>query len=146
MMRVEKFKKEHYAALKDNLHALSFAPNLSDSQIGNLQENSLAYTVLDDDRIYLVGGVSLYWEGRGEAWCLLSKDSGNKMLSVTRIVQNYLNQAFMPRRVECSVEYGFELGHKWMRLLGFSLEAIRLRSFLPNGKDCSLYARVKEVH
>lgn len=88
-------------------------------------------------------GVRLARPGRGYAWALLADDSGPHMHRITRAVRQFLDRAPW-RRVEMTVEAGFESGLRWARLLGFECETPRpMRGFAPHGADCYLFSRVR---
>lgn len=115
------------------------------SQVSPMQaravEGPMSFTALADDRPVCCAGVVEYWPGRGEAWAFLADDCGREMRAVTAAVRRFLDVCPI-RRVEAAVDVDFEPGHRWCRLLGFALEAPRMRAYLPNGGDCALYARV----
>ena len=83
-----------------------------------------AHTVLIDGRPVACGGVIELWPGRGYAWALLADDSGPHMHRITRTVRQFLDRAPW-RRVEMTVEAGFESGLRWARLLGFGKPGTR---------------------
>ena len=41
-----------------------------------------------------------------------------------------------------TVDCEFEQGHRWAKMLGFTMEAERMRAYRPDGGDVALYARV----
>lgn len=87
-------------------------------------------------------GVAPLPYGSGHAWALLSKAAGPHMLAVTRYARDLL--AVVPyRRVQTTVICGFAPGHRWMRQLGFAVEAERMRCYDGVGRDHALYARVR---
>lgn len=99
------------------------------------------YTIFVDDEVHVCGGVTLYWNGRGEAWAVLNPNrKHNHLLAVNKLVREFLD-ACPVQRIEASVDVEFTPGHRWVKFLGFELEAKRLRKFLPDGKDAALYAR-----
>ncbi len=100
-------------------------------------------------RTFLLGGEPIccigireYWPGRGEAWAMFSQSAGPHMLQIHREALRYFQDCPI-RRIEAAVEVGFEKGHRWVKALGFELEARLLRKFLPNGEDAVLYAKVR---
>lgn len=88
-------------------------------------------------------GIIEIWPGRATAWALLSKQAAPYMLQATRQVRSVL-EMHKTNRIEATVLCDYEMGHKWIRLLGFELEATRMKSYYPNGADVSLYARVRK--
>lgn len=121
---------------------MGLIPHLTMKQLISLEFAPYAFTGLIDDRVIFCAGVSEYWPGRGEGWALLTEESRHHMLVITRMIKRFL-EICPTRRIEASVEVNFKEGHRWAKMLGFELEASRLRAYLPDGQDCSLYARVR---
>jgi len=63
-------------------------------------------------------------------------------LYVHRLVHYVLDNCPL-RRVEAYVDFEFEPGHRWARMLGFKLEAPRMKCHRPDGGDSALYARIR---
>lgn len=94
-------------------------------------------------RLVAVGGVVCKWPGTGKAWCLLAPRIGAAdMMMLTHFTRELLKTEPY-RRVETSVLCDFEAGHRWMTILGFTMEAERMVGYDPAGRDCALYARVR---
>ena len=106
-------------------------------------ESPWATTLVADGRPILSGGAIPLWMGRAYLWSFLSdKVTRRNFVEVTSFVRRFLNG--LPfKRVEASVECDHEAGHRWVRALGFELEAPRMRAFQVDGRDCALYARVR---
>lgn len=98
-----------------------------------------AYTFIDG-RILACVGIVEVWEGRSLAWAVLSVHAREKMLSITRETKRLMDT--VKGRMEITVASDFEMGHRWARLLGYKLEAERMKQF-HKGMDYSLYARIK---
>jgi len=107
-------------------------------------ENTNAYTVVLDGVIVCCAGVIEYYKGRGEAWSYLGADLGSNMVPVYRAIKKYIDTIDV-RRVEMTVDVDFEPGHRFAKLLGFELEAPRMKAYDINGRDKALYARIKNV-
>ena len=108
-----------------------------------LQRGGQAFTALDDDGVIACAGVAEVWEGRGLAWALIGASAGRHMLSVHRAVAGFLKQAPY-RRIEATVDDGFDEAHRWMRMLGFTLETPGgMPGFRPDGGRSFLYAKVQ---
>lgn len=142
MIQMERFKAEHIAELLKQEAFDYLRPHLTDAALRSWENSSHAMTGFVDGAIVFCAGVRLYWPGRGESWAFLAPDCKSSMVAITRAVRRFLDVCPI-RRIEASVECGFEQGHRWVKALGFQLEAERLRAFLPNGRDCALYARVQ---
>lgn len=84
-----------------------------------------------------------YWEGRGEAWAIIDDDCKKEFLTIHNFAKRFFEICPL-KRIEATVDAGFSPGHRWVKMLGFKLEAPLLKSYLPNGGDSSLYAKVRE--
>lgn len=107
-------------------------------------ENQFSWSGVIDDVV--VGSAGLYeiWPGRHYAWALLSDQlNPHQFVRLTRCVRRALD--LLPdARVEAVVQSDFEMGHRWMRALGFKRETpFPMRRYFPHGGDAILYARVK---
>lgn len=143
MINVKTFKSEHLLAMKfqDNQHHLAAYITEESAKTIEMAPGN-AYTICDDDEILAIAGVMDIGEGRGYAWSYLARDVGTRMVQVTRVVRRYLKIAPF-RRIEMAVDCGFAEAHRWAKMLGFTLEAERMRSYAVDGRDCALYAMVK---
>lgn len=101
-----------------------------------------SFTGLDGDEIVGCAGILPAWEGRALAWSWIGAAAGRHMVAITRAVRRFLD-AQPYRRVEMTVDVNFDEGHRWAEMLGFRLEALRMKAYRPDGGDCSLYARVR---
>lgn len=103
-----------------------------------------AFAVVEHDRILACIGVTTSWDERqGRAWALMAKDIGGRaFLFIHKRVQAFLRET-QYRRIEAVVDCGFHNGHRWAWALGFRFEG-RNRAGLPDGRDCDLFAYVKE--
>jgi ribosomal protein S18 acetylase RimI-like enzyme len=108
-----------------------------------LENETWSFTAMQDNGVPLgCAGVLNMWQGRGIAWAYLSKYAAEeKFLQVHRAVLRFLD-AFYLQRIEMTVDCEFEQGHRWAKMLGFTMEAERMRAYRPDGGDVALYARV----
>ena len=137
-MRIEKFRGADMSRLMAEKGQLSPAPEA----LRALESSEYAYTVFsDENRVLACGGLALYWKDRGEVWAALAVNCKRDMLGLHRAALRFL-KACPARRVEASVFADDKKAHRWAKLLGFQLEAERLRAFMPDGQDAAMYARV----
>lgn len=94
------------------------------------------------DELLGCAGILPAWQDRALAWSWLGSSAGRHMAAITRAVRRFL-EAQPHRRVEITVDVDFDAGHRWAELLGFTLEAPRMKAYRPDGGDCSLYARIR---
>lgn len=108
-----------------------------------LKDAGPCYTAIDGDRIVACAGLVNVWENRAHAWALIAHDAGRNFVAMFRAMQRFLDLQDT-RRIEATVDAGFEQGHRMIRMLGFTLETPEpMRAYTPDGRDCHLYARVR---
>lgn len=95
--------------------------------------------ITDSGDVVMCAGYGELWAGRHVAWAVLSQSACKHMLRLTRIVKAMLGTP--TGRVEAIVEYDFEQGHRWVRMLGFDVEIPKAVKYLPGGVDASVYVR-----
>lgn len=141
MVKVIPCKYEHVEELLSLPYNQSLGFVLKPSQKSHI-ENDLCKTILVNGDVAFVGGVVQYWENRAEAWAIFRPGLREHFIALHKEVKSYFRSCpFL--RIEATVECEFENGHRWIRALGFTLEAPRLKSYFPDGKDASLYALIK---
>jgi hypothetical protein len=135
------FRAEHLALVQVQEAQTNVSPFMTYEHARAL-ETTLAFTYMVGGAVLGVGGLVEMWPGRATMWAYLSQDAGRHFVGIHRAALALLEVADF-RRVEADVGVDFAAGHRWLQMLGFKLEAARMRSFLPTGGDSSLYARVK---
>ncbi len=112
-------------------------------QVLLLEKANYSFSILGpNDRVLFCGGVVEYWQNRGEAWAIVNRRAREHFLGVHHIVRGFIENCPI-RRIEAAVMLGSHNGHRWVKALGFQLEAHRVAAYLPGGQDCALYARIK---
>lgn len=134
-------KVEHLALIEPPAGQASVAHVFRAPQFAELIDNSVAVSAWDDCRCLGAAGVVYTAPNKASAWSLLSPHTGRHMFAITRKVREVLD-AHRHVRVEMVVDCDFPEGHRWARMLGFTLEAERMRKSGYSGQDQSLYARV----
>jgi RimJ/RimL family protein N-acetyltransferase len=81
------------------------------------------------------------WDNRAQAWALIAAGAGRHFVRMFRAMKSFLELQDI-RRIEATVDARFEQGHRMMRMLGFEYEGL-MRAYLPDGRDCALYGRVR---
>lgn len=137
------FRKEHMVGLLAQPAQARMSQKIS-PEIAEMLEGTPAFTALDGGVPVGAAGVMLAGTGgyRGVAWAYLTKVPTRKFILIHKGVQQFLEGCYIPR-LEMTVDCGFEAGHRWAYLLGFSLEAKVMRSWNAPGEDVSLYARIR---
>lgn len=141
-INVVRFKAEHLEAIVDQPAQAYLRPFLTSEHIKALEQSEHSFTGISGERPIICAGVVSYWPGRGHAWAYLDANCKREFIGVHNVVKSFLEDSSI-KRIEATVDCAFEAGHRWMRLLGFELEATRMKAYTPNGVDYSLYARVR---
>lgn len=143
MISVIDFKADHMEyLLKTGIADHQLGPFLKPEQGVALEKVGGSYTVMEDSKPVAIGGVLKYWDTRGEAWLLVGKPSTHGFPIIFKKIRNFLKDTPI-KRVEMVVAHDWKNGHRWARLLGFKKEADTLASYLPDGRDVSLYSMVR---
>ena len=102
-----------------------------------------SFTAEEARGVLAVAAFFTIWPGRVELCALLSELVGpSQMLSLHRATRRLISRA--PGRIEATVDGRFEEGHRWMQMLGFTLETPNgMKGYLPNGGTSYLYARLQ---
>ena len=139
-MNVVPFKREHLREMlvqESQLHHLQY---LTD-QILTEMERSFSFTAMRDNEVYMCGGVFALSEWRGHSWSYISEKAGKYFIQLARITNRCLEMSGF-KRIEADVDEDFVQGHRFVKLLGFKLEALSRVGFHSDGRSCSLYARI----
>jgi hypothetical protein len=143
MIRVIDFDPHHLTVMALQDAQAWMQPLLDDRHIETLRGHGKAWTAVDHGgRVLCCAGIIPIWDNRAEAWSLISGAAGKLFVPILRAMRRELD-AYPANRIEITVETDFEQGHRMARLLGFECEGT-MRAYLPTGRDCDLYARVKE--
>lgn len=143
MVNVEKLEVRHIQELISS-GAQRIRAEIIPEEMKAVCQQPFAYAFIDDQgKIIGAAGAVELWSNRSELWAMLDRESGKHMVSIHRTVVKILK--ILPfRRLEATVDKDFEQGHRWVKLLGFTMEAETLRAYNPDGRDSSLYALIKE--
>ncbi len=140
MIEIVPFKAAHLAALQVQ-DAQTYLSEWVTEEQGLALEEQHSYTVLHEGVPKGCAGTITQWQGRATAWAFIANVGPTMFLPIHRAVKHFLDGCYV-HRLELTVDYDFTQGHRWAQMLGFKLEAERLRAYLPNGGDVSMYARV----
>lgn len=143
-MNITAFRPVHLARLRlQPAQAALSAEFLKPGYTDMLRAGGPCFTALADDRVLACAGVAEVWTGRALAWALLAGDAGRHMIALHRAVAGFLAQAPY-RRIEATVDAGFDAAHRWIEMLGFQRETPDgMQGFNPDGSAAFLYSRVK---
>jgi hypothetical protein len=142
MIEIVKFKAEHWDLINGQDMTVSLSRMVPKEHAVALEGCPHSYTVFARGRIVAVAGVVENSPGRGEAWAELAQVCRKDFLAIHNAVKRFLDICPFVR-VEATVDVDFVAAHRWVKLLGFELEAPRMRKYSLDGQDYSLYARVR---
>lgn len=142
-MNVVPFKAHHLKTLSLQEEQQYLAQYMTDEQMIAIEQGGWGWSgVYPDGLVVGCAGVLPMWQGRGIAWAYLSDAAqGLEFIKVHKAVKKFLDSCYL-QRIEMTVDCDFKQGHRWARLLGFEMEAERMKAYRPDGGDCALYARV----
>ena len=140
-MIVIPYKAEHLHGFQLQEGQMYQSPYIT-NEYAKFLEGEFSFTAFAGDKIVAIGGIAKLWENRGLAWTLISKDAGEHFMELHRVVKQII-EVVPYKRIEADTPCEFKAGHRWLRMLGFKLEAERMRAFRVDGGDSSLYALVR---
>jgi|TARA_R110000803_G_scaffold49990_4_gene103893 hypothetical protein len=140
MFEVVPFKAAHLGAIRLQAAQMYLSEWVSNEQ-GEALEQAPSYTALEDGVPICAAGVIPIWTGRAMAWSFISDVGPTNFLKCHRAVKRFLDGCFV-QRIEMTVDCNHPEAHRWARLLGFTMEAKRMKAYAPDGHDCALYSRV----
>lgn len=138
------FRPHHLATLRLQAAQTYLQPLMTDAQYAAALTGPHAWSGVLAGRIIGCAGIVPQWPGRAVAWALLTRElSAAHFLRAHHKVAAVLHAAHRDghRRIETTVDAGFDAGHRWVRALGFAPEGL-MRAYSPEGRDHVLYARV----
>lgn len=110
------------------------------TDLSRLSQKGLAWTGEAEGQVIVIAGLMPIWENRALAWAMISESAGPHFAAIHKAVIKGIVDSGI-RRVEATVDIGFDQGHRWMKMLGFELEGY-MKAYRPDGADMLLYARV----
>lgn len=144
MIKLEPYQIAYHEMIVEQDSMNYLKPFFKREHMQALQDAKYSYTGFFEGRPVFCAGVVEYWKDRGEAWAIIDRNVKHCFLSIHNTVKKFLEECPI-RRIEAVVDLDFIAGHRWVQNLGFKLEAKFLEAYgPPNGRNCSLYARVKE--
>lgn len=142
MIEVTKFKAEDVKSINRQRLDIEEGEDLTDAHFQAVAQQKDTYTLRIKGRIVACFGLVMYWEGRAEAWAIIDKDCKNEFVPLFKTIKKMIDESPVPR-IEATINKTFDQGHRWIKLLGFELEAPTMKKYGVTGHDYSLYARVK---
>jgi len=137
-MNIVGMTMEHVAAMQQDHRRIGKYVQVEDFK---LLLQYPAFAGISNDKVVGAAGMYDLGSGRWGLWALFGSDAGEHMLAVHRAARRFLDIQDH-RRIEATVECDFKNGHRWIRMLGFTCEAKRMKNYDPDGRDHALYARI----
>jgi len=141
-MRIIPFK-QHHLEIIELQESQAYLGSWVTPDIAKALEAHISFTGIANDKVIACAGMIKRSECWGTLWAYLSKDAGKHLISIHKASRKLI-EGSMLKRIDTTVDCEFEAGHRWMKLLGFEMEAERMRCYRPDGGDSSLYARIKK--
>lgn len=142
-MRIEPFTADHYRRLALQPAQVRVSDYFTEADAEAMVQFPSFSGIADDGTVLAVGGVYEPWKNRAVAWMLLAGDLGPHMVCIHRAIVRFLDLQQLPR-VEATVREGFEPGHRWVKMLGFTCETPNgMKAYSPDGETHYQYARVR---
>lgn len=141
MMYVVPYEAGHIARMRVQAAQAWLVSRQAPAVLRSLENEYASTLMVDGTPIACAGAVPL-WEGRAYVWSWIGDSVCTaNFRAVHRHAKEFL--AGLPfRRLEATVDCAFEAGHRWVKALGFTMEAPRMVAFEVDGRDSALYARV----
>ncbi len=141
MFELVKFKKEHLQCMVDQPENLYLKEWLSNGHADEMEAQRSSFTGLVKGKPAVCGGVVELWRDRGCIWSVFNTDFRTNFLPVFRGVKHFLDR-FPCKRLEMAIACQNDSAVRRAKLLGFEVEALRARSYLPDGSDCVILSKV----
>ena len=142
-MKIEPYRPEHLTKLALQPDQQAARVFISEPGYPEMLASTNAFTAIIDGRIVGCAGIMELWKGRGMAWALLTGEiGGENMRRIHFAVKRYLDASTF-QRIEATCDVNFAQGHRWLRLLGFTMETPVMRRYRPDGGDEAMYVRIR---
>lgn len=140
-MIVLPFRASHAMALADYGGQAWMGAHFDGQDARALEGLGPAFAGLVEGEVVGCAGLIMCHAGRAIAWALLSSRATPHFASVHRAVRRFLGEQSIAR-IEAHVDCDFPQARRWVEALGFALELERMRHFLPDGRDASMWVRL----
>lgn len=141
------FKAEHIREWVDQPENSFLEGWLESGSPSKLEENEHSVSGVWDGQVMVCGGVTEYWPGRCEIWAVFNVHGFRSFVPVFRGVKAWL-ETLPYSRIELSIPTDSpqkSIACRRAKLLGFELDALCLKKYLPGEQDAILWSLVKEV-
>lgn len=101
-----------------------------------------SYTLFQDGVPIVCCGAFELSKVRGSCWAILSRSITPHIFREVHTLGKTFLASLPWRRLEAVVDVDFAAGHRWVKTLGFKLEAPCMEAYEIDGRNCALYAKV----
>lgn len=143
MFELIPFEPEHIIPLAKEPMNANIADWYESGYAKAAKELTQAVTGLVDGEIIGCCGVLEMWTGRGHIWTVVSERVRKNPVQIFKGMRRYFDSLNF-RRLEMDIPIDLEVAHRRAIFMGFELETPLARKFLPDGKDASIYVRVRD--
>lgn len=137
------FEAEHFAQMQVQ-NEQAWLPRHATVESMKLLEGQYSETLMQDGRPLICAGAIPFWKGRAMVWSFLSSEVDRRVFPKVHAEAKRFIAGLPFGRLEAAVVVGFENGHRWVRALGFEVEAPLMRKFQEDGQDCVGYVLIKD--
>lgn len=136
-------KQAHLGLIRPQPHDRALLSNYMHPDFKEILDTSFGISAWVDGKPVAAAGIIHMHSHCALGWAMLGAEAGPYLRNITKAVRKALDESYYPR-IEMRVICDFEEGHRWAKLLGFTVEAPLMRSSGARGEDETLYARIKE--
>lgn len=136
------FRGQHVEALADLSGQAWMAAHFEDQDPRALEGLGPAFSGVARGELIGCAGLIMCHAQRAIAWAMFSEASGQHFTAIHRAVRRFLAEQQIAR-IEAHVDCDFSAALRWVRALGFVQEIDRMQKFMPDGRDASMWVRVK---
>lgn len=101
-----------------------------------------SHTLFQDGVPIVCCGAFALSKVRASCWAILSSRIDPHLFREVHTLGKKFLASLPFKRLEAVVSVDFAAGHRWVKALGFQLEAPCMRAYELDGTDCALYAKV----
>lgn len=143
-MIIVPFIPAHLKELELHEYMSYMQASIKEAHYGELLAQFPAYSGLVEGQVIACSGIIQAGVNRWEAWTLMSPETKDYMIPITKGIKNFLDEV-KPPRIQTHVRADFEAGHRWAKMLGFKNETPDgMKNWGDDGYDYCLYSRINE--
>jgi RimJ/RimL family protein N-acetyltransferase len=146
-IKIVKFEAAHLSYLDFNQDAFESLMRVNTPLYDHadiIERYSYAYTGLSGGKVLGCAGIIPIWNGVGDFWMYLGKETFKDKILTIRIMQELLDDIITNNhlhRVQAVVKTDFCAGHRFAKFFGFEFEGHK-RHYGPDKEDFTQYAKV----